>query len=302
MFLNEVVCCSSSVLPCEDVYGFRHAPTGLSMWVIDGATSIAREPRQYCRTMSDSAWFARAVSQGIYHSVAFHPLTPVSVASIIGNIRAQYLSRCDSVPIYDYPLAAAIYIHVSRHPSGFIEVHTLKWADCFSVLFGTARHKLLPDQSRIAGSFPCTATSGPLQLSELELLNARLRREEQTVTGDGQALTLRIASAFDVAISREFVRGPSILLLGSDGFERLWRLYGIRTMGEVFRNAASSNLLAEMCRLREWETNLSSTITESKRIDDATVMSCFLGIAPMRPHQRLLTRVRSRTIQLLRRL
>src|SRR5258705_8230116 len=110
--LQEIIRSAHSMGPCEDVFGYRRCAGGLHAWVIDGATSIAERQNQMRADMTDPAWFARAVSRGIFAAVKHGRLEKPALAAVLERLPHRYVERCgERGALCDYPLAAMTYLY-----------------------------------------------------------------------------------------------------------------------------------------------------------------------------------------------
>jgi len=279
ILLNEAIRSGCSRYPSEDVFGFRETNSGFNCWVIDGATSIAVNPMQYRNDMSDPAWFARALSLSIFNAVGFRAMNEKTISSILLNLRNRYLEKCAcNVHPHDYPLAAATYVNLQCKADEVI-LTVLEYADCFfsiSSLDGDFHKSRFSKPPNPVFSFPVEPKAELPVFSDDLLSKLRVRRLDQNINGASSALTLRPESALTAKKKKYRIRKPTLLLIGSDGFERLWRSYRVRSEDAVQLSARMGRLLAEMSTLREWELESNNISNELKSSDDATVLSIFI--------------------------
>ena len=277
ILLNEAIQNSLSKYSSEDVFGYKQTPSGLHFWVIDGATPIAKNPMQYKHNISDSAWFVQEISKEITHAISFNPLTQQSIFSILKRVRSKYLKKCNHVEPYDYPLAAAVYIYL-KSKNDTISVSIINYADCFFLLsnYTQITNKIILSTTPPPITFKFKgAEKGFMNFENDILTKLRKRRFAQNINGVGSALTLDPKSAFRGKQHTLLLKKPNLILIGSDGFERLWNSYQCRSIQDVFNSAKLGNLLKEMEFLRNWEYKANQSIKELKNSDDATVLSIF---------------------------
>jgi hypothetical protein len=275
--LEEIIRSAHSTAPCEDVFGYRRCAGGLHAWVVDGATSIAAKQYGMRADMTDPVWFARAVSRGIFAAVRDGRLTKPALAAVLDSLRRRYVEKCGrTVQLYDYPLAALTYLHVESDGKDSA-VSSLHWADCFLEHRAIDEPVVRTAPRRRLSDVPMDIPYVPLAIDRGTLQAMRERRARQISEGAGGALTLMPESAYAAKESFLQASSPLLLLCGSDGFERLWRSYRIRSLSDVCASALAGNLIDELRRLREWERS-NPDQREIKRSDDATVLMMISGV------------------------
>jgi hypothetical protein len=276
--LEEIIRSAHSTAPCEDVFGYRRCAGGLHAWVIDGATSIAATQNQMRADMTDPAWFARAVSRGIFAAVKHGRLEKPALAAVLERLHRAYVESCgERVQLCDYPLAAMTYVHVESDGPRSV-VWSLRWADCFLAHRPIAEPVVRPAPRRRLSEVPLNVPYKPLAIERDVLEAMRERRVRQIAEGVGGALTLMPQSAYAATESCLQTTSPLLLLCGSDGFERLWGSYGARSLPDVCDSALAGSLIDEMQRLRDWERENPGQTRELKRADDATVLMVLSGV------------------------
>jgi hypothetical protein len=276
--LEEIIRSAHSTAPCEDVFGYRRCAGALHAWVIDGATSIAETQNQMRADMTDPAWFARAVSRGVFAAVKHGRLERPALAAVLERLHRTYVERCgERVQMFDYPLAAMTYVCVeSDGPRSM--VRSLQWADCFLEHRPIDEPVVRPGPSRRLSEVPLNVPYKPLAIERNRLAAMRERRARQIVEGVGGALTLMPESAYAATEALLDATSPLLLLCGTDGFKRLWGSYGARSLSDVCGSALAGTLIDEMHRLRDWERENPDHAHDIKRADDATVLMILSGV------------------------
>ena len=177
----------------------------------------------------------------------------------------------------DYPLAAMTYLHVESDGPQSV-VWSLRWASCSSSIARYAEPVVRPAPARRLSEVPLNVPYKPLAIERDVLEAMRERRVRQIAEGVGGALTLMPQSAYAATESHLQTTSPLLLLCGSDGFERLWRSYGARSLPDVCDSALAGSLIDEMQRLRDWERENPGQHASLKRADDATVLMILSGV------------------------
>ena len=103
----------------------------------------------------------------------------------------------------------------------------------------------------------------------------RIRREQQIIENVSSALTLNPQSAFTGARAVLHSNPRRFGFCASDGFERLWSRYKVRSVNEVIRNLAFKRMDAEFLRLRAHERDRKVAYAD-KKCDDACAVSFYL--------------------------
>ena len=275
MEVVEIVHASASRAPSDDAAGFRRVGGALHLWVIDGATSVSAVPNRADPALSDAAWFARSLSAAIHRSVIQAPLTPARLADLLRRIEARYRARVRGpLAAHDWPVAAMCYACIRVRGRRFV-IEGLDYADCFLMARSTTGLRPQPGPTRR----PPLPPDASLPKSDTLLAHLRARRGAQVERGVSSAVTIRAESAGRGRRVRMAVRGPALVVLGSDGIARLWEAYGLETAAQAMQRFARHGALRGVLRLRDWERTHAGHGREIKPADDATVLLAVLGLS-----------------------
>jgi len=257
----------------EDVCDWKYIPGGLHIWVIDGATSIAADPYHMSATVTDPAWFAGSFSAEVRRSARFNPITPFDIERILRTLRVRWSAGGGkNVPVCDWPIAAMACIFVCKTGGGY-RLTTLRYADCTFAIHSVPTSIRAP--ARVKVIYPSRAREPRAPFSGLDSTivdQLRIRRRQQIVENVSAALTLNPRSAF-MGTRMVFHSNPRRFgFCASDGFERLWSRYKVRSVNEVIRSLASKRMDAEFLRLRAHERDREVAYAD-KKCDDACAVS-----------------------------
>lgn len=275
--LVEAIQCSPKGDFCEDKLGFRSSPTRFDIWVIDGATSVSDRPDRMIPGMSDPAWFARALSAEIHKATRDGPLSRHALRDMLADLRDRFLAHCgDGIEPHDIPAAAMTYLSITRQ-AGRMRIRGMEFADCFFAVLPPRRGG---HRGRRVG-MPDLVPSTRLDRSAESLRSLRKGRGELVALHRGSALSLTPASAMRGRDIRLDCPLDATLVLGSDGYPRLWTEYGIATWERALRDLQDRGCLSEVARLRRWEKTNPDHGTAPKSADDVTLAVVTLGQAPV---------------------
>ena len=276
MLVREAIIDPVNAWGGDDALGWMTNEKVLQLWAVDGATSVSERPDRVRTGLPDPAWFARHISNGIVRSGRYGELTKDRLARIIRPLEERWMVavNADAKP-YDPPVAALAYASIGRKGNGWT-IRTLLYADCFVLAI-----PLLDPRLTTPAGFGCRQpVRGSLPRSAEILSILRARRAEQLSHGPkaGDALTLRPTS---VADGREVVsylprRHPWVVLVGTDGFARLWEEYALDTCEIIAARTVRYGLRALVRELRAWEKSNPSHGRNVKAADDASVLVALL--------------------------
>lgn len=270
--VNDAANCSGS----EDVCGWKYTLGGLHIWVIDGATSIAADPCHMSATDTDPAWFAGSFSAELRRSARFNPITSIDIERILRTLRVRWSAGGGkNVPVCDWPIAAMAYIFVCKTGGGY-RLTTLRYADCTYAIHNVPTWIRAP--ARVKVIYPSRAREPRAPFAGLDATvvdHLRIRREQQIIENVSSALTLNPQSAFTGARAVLHSNPRRFGFCASDGFERLWSRYKVRSVNEVIRNLAFKRMDAEFLRLRAHERDRKVAYAD-KKCDDACAVSFYL--------------------------
>lgn len=257
--------------PGDDTFGTAHRGGALHAWVIDGATSVSDVPDKVLPGLADPAWFARGLSSEIARIIRFGPtlgMGPLSLA--LHTLSRRFEAAVTAPEPHDYPVAAMTYLRIARHGARF-RIDALAFADCFFSLtkarHGARRVRPLPAPLAHTG-----LSDDPETLSRL-----RRRRAAQNTDLASTAITLNPRSLALGRRSVTYAQSGTEVLLGSDGYARLWTEYALAPKQEVISRTARFGALEGLTRLRDWERRHEDHGLAPKGADDVTALRIHLG-------------------------
>ncbi|MDR5800623.1 hypothetical protein [Caballeronia sp. LZ001] len=265
--------CSS--IPSEDVLGSALHENKLTVWAIDGGSTLTEAAFTTFPDKTDSRWFADELSRRISMMAAEGSFALPLLADAIADIRHAYLTLVDKSGRWFHPVAACVIAEM-REIDDRLEISLHSFADCF-FMWGTTQLKhnhtrtQLSSRSRSAWK-ACSGFRG----KRLEQL--RKRREEQQRNEKTSALSLNPKSAFNCVETNLNFDRPTTLLLGTDGLARAWQRYALLPECEVIDFVAHYGISELIDRIREYEADhLGEDDFTEKRADDAAGMRiCFV--------------------------
>ncbi|WP_375263110.1 hypothetical protein [Palleronia sp.] len=240
--------------------------------MIDGATSVSERPNKVLADLSDAGWFARALSDEIRRLLRHGELTKGALARALSHLRRRFVHRAGpDLDHHDFPVAAMTYLRIARHGRRYA-IDSLEFADCFHLQGPASRQRIG------AGAF-LPAPLPKLSLPQTGPIIDRMRQRRTTQVRDlaSTALTIDPASLDKGRRRREFAPAGSEIILGSDGYARLWTEYALLTVPEAIDTTARLGLLRVVHGLREWERANLGHGKAPKPADDVTAMRLRLG-------------------------
>lgn len=279
--LDEIVFSSCSTAQSDDFYGFCRNRAGLHIWVVDGATSVSDRPCRMRPDMRDPAWFARALTAGMMRLLRFDAapggLTQGRLAPLLAGLRVEYLRRAGpDLQSHDMPIAAMSYLCL-RERGRTLDVTGLQYADCF---FGLSAAWPRRAAGRLA-PLPGAPTNASLPRDPALMQRLRERRRAQVEDLASSAIGLRPESAFCGAPIRLRHHGPGALMIGTDGFARIYEEYGLQSVRETRRRVMIEGALPTLTRIREFENGEHAARLSIKPADDVTLITA--SFVPGRP-------------------
>ncbi|SDY77066.1 hypothetical protein [Citreimonas salinaria] len=263
----EILHSAPGPAPSDDAFGLLHRPGVLHAWVIDGATSVSERPNKVLSRLSDPGWFARALSDEIRRTLRHGELTDDALARSLSHLRRRFIDRAGpELDHHDFPVAAMTYLRISRHGRRYA-IDSLKFADCFHLQGPVAPARIAPGAALPAplpkASLPAT---GPL------IERMRRRRAAQVRDLASTAITIDPSSAGMGRRRREIAYPGSEIVLGSDGYARLWTEYALQTEEDAIRTTAQVGAARVLHDLRAWERANLGHGKAPKPADDVTVL------------------------------
>ena len=268
----EIVHSAPGCGPGDDAFGTARTPGALHAWVIDGATSVSDRPDKVIPGLADPAWFARSLSAEIARIVRFGGAAPGTgrLSLALGTLTRRFEAAVTDPDPHDYPVAAMTYLRITRRGALF-RIDSLAFADCFFALTkarrGARRIRPLPAPLVHTG-----LTDDPETLARL-----RRRRAAQNSDLASTAITLNPRSLAHGRRSVTFARPNTEVLLGSDGYARLWTEYALASKQEIVKRTARYGALEGLVRLRDWERLHENHGLAPKGADDVTALRIHLG-------------------------
>lgn len=259
----------------DDAFGLIYTRNALHVWVIDGATSVSVKPDKIVPGLSDAGWFSRALSSALREKLRYHDLTDGALRSIIAKLRARFVALAGSdLDLHDFPVAAMTYLQITQLGHLFT-VQSLSFADCFHAVVP------LPERRPLSAAMPLILKKTSLPESGPVIDRLRLRRAAQV--GDLASTALTIDSASVATGLRDVLTAPSgaEIMLGSDGYARLWTEYALDSMPKVLADTVRTGAAAQLSRLRAWEDNFGDHDLAPKPADDVTLIRIRLGRLPI---------------------
>ena len=270
----------------DDAYG----AVGDFAWVLDGATGLGRN---LVSKSSDAAWLAQAINEELAKacaSIADRP-TPEILRVALGGVAARYHAALagQSAELFERPTAAGIVLRVFPE-----RVELTGFGDCRAIFHGHDGHDghdgldgfgggmiEALDGASIAALKAVFAAKPQASLKEARaeiwpLLRAQ--RAKFNTQGGHWALAPDPAVASH-ANTRILARPPGPILLASDGFTRLWDVFGLLDAQAALRACAAGQGAALYARLRAAEIAdpEARVFPRIKQHDDATWLCVQAG-------------------------
>lgn len=265
-----------SNIPSEDVLGFSRRGDTLTAWAIDGASTLSAEAFTTFPDMSDSRWFAIALSSYLKTLTTHSAFEPGGMAAGVREIQASYFRVTRSQPTWSFPVAACVVAELT--PSGsWVDITVHSYADCF-ILFrqsGSAPKVGAPYRGPVVPPLtwkPCSGFDGEL----LERL--RRRRVQQLSNGETTALTLNPESAANCRVQRVRLKPPMHVFIGTDGLARLWSDYTVLDADSAMDSLIGHGLTSLIEKLRLYESALPERAPHQKARDDASALHIYCAL------------------------
>ena len=260
--------------PGDDAFGLLYRPGVLHAWVIDGATSVSERPNKVLSHLSDAGWFARALSGELRRHLRYAELTDGALAQVLTHLRRRFIARAGSdLAPHDFPVAAMTYLRISTLDARYA-IDSLEFADCFHL------QTRMPG-SRIPQTAPLPAPLPPTSLPKSGPMIERMRERRAAQVRDltNTALTIDAASVAKGRRSRQIARPGTEIILGSDGYARIWTEYALQTVSEAVATTMRAGASRTLYELREWERANLGHGRAPKPADDVTVLRLRVGAA-----------------------
>ena len=286
----EIVHSAPGSAPSDDAFGLLYRPGVLHAWVIDGATSVSARPNKVLPHLSDAGWFARALSRELTTCLRHGELTDGALGRALSYLRNRFVARAGpNLDHHDFPVAAMTYLRVSRDGARYV-VDSLEFADCFHLTVPSARTRPSP-------AFPLPPPLPKIGLPETGPMIERMRQRRDAQVRDlsSTAVTIDAASVVRGHRSRRLVDMESDIILGSDGYARVWTEYALQTQAAAMADLTQFGAARGLHKLRTWERANLGHGRSPKAADDVTVLRFRLGAPTGRGHV-----VRNRTSMIWR--
>ncbi len=258
----------------------RAGHAGACVWVIDGATDCASE--KYLPGQSDAAWLAEK-----FHSCLStrSPGAGVSLPDLIGDItqsvRADFHREAiRGITLREHqPSAAAL---IARLHAGILEVAALGDCQLFAAQPGRRSALCGVDRSRLGDRVAIERIRAAMKEENLGWLAARAKYKPRGDEGrrmmnrPGGYAVLSIDMAPLDLIHREAIplESGARLLLATDGFTRLYEVFGAYSEETLLEAAFEKGLAALLKELRSLEDKdpACEKAPRLKLHDDATAL------------------------------
>lgn len=257
----------------DDAYG----AVGDFAWVLDGATGLGRN---LVSPSSDAAWLAQAINEELARACSAHQdlATQEILRLALGRVEARYHAALagQAVELFERPTAAGILLRAFPD-----QLELTSFGDCRAIFqgedgldgFGGGLIEAL-DSASIAALKAVFVAKPQASLKEARaeiwpLLRAQ--RIEFNTEGGHWALAPDPAVA-GRGSTRIVARRPGPILLASDGFTRLWDVFGLLGAGDALAACAAGQGAELYARLRgaEIADPEARTFARIKQHDDAT--------------------------------
>lgn len=263
----EIVYSAPGPAPSDDAFGLLHRRGVLHAWVIDGATSVSERPNKVLSHLSDAGWFARALSNELRRQLRQGELTDGALSRALSHLRRRFVERAGpNLDHHDFPVAAMTYLRISKAGARYA-VDSLAFADCFYLLGRASRARTAP-----SAPLPTRLPKASLPGSGPVIERMRERRAAQVRDLASTALTIDAASVAKGRRSRQIVQPGTEIILGSDGYARIWTEYALQTVSEAIDTTLRAGVSRSLHDLREWERGNLGHGRAPKPADDITVL------------------------------
>lgn len=264
----------------DDAYG----AVGDFAWVLDGATGLGRN---LVSTSSDAAWLAQAINEELAQACATisdRP-TPEILRVALGRVAARYQAALagQSAELFERPTAAGILLRVFPE-----RAELTGFGDCRAIFhghdgldgFGGGIIEAL-DGASIAALKAVFAAKPQASLKEARAEIWPLLRAQRANfnTQGGHWALAPDPAVVSHANTRIFARPPGPILLASDGFTRLWDVFGLVDARAALHACATGQGAALYARLRAAEIAdpEARAFPRIKQHDDATWLCVQAG-------------------------
>ncbi len=264
----------------DDAYG----AIGDFAWVLDGATGLGRNlvsPR------SDAAWLAQAINEELARACSAHPdrATQEILRLALGCVAVRYHAALagQTAELFERPTAAGMLLRVFPD-----QLELTSYGDCRAIFhgpdgldgFGGGMIEAL-DGASIAALKAVFAAKPQASLKEARAEIWPLLRAQRAKfnTEGGHWALAPDPAVVEHANTRILARRPGPILLASDGFTRLWDVFGLLEAGDALAACAAGQGAALYARLRSAEIAdpEARAFARIKQHDDATWLCVQAG-------------------------